>query len=168
MEDMHKDHVETNLLYFKIYWNSINTTDYHTLHIQTHPVITQFLQPEAEQLLLFRILLASVVLTTFFLNVQTRVHGGCRLQSNKKYRYEIEILKCSSNVRHIWRWILTPCTQCSWRWSQFRIQFLIHVVCLKGFSQSKCKCQEICCTGPNFSPSPPSSSSLQRLTDERD
>ena len=24
--------------------------------------------------------------------------------------------------------ILTPCTQCSWRWSQFRIQFLIHGV----------------------------------------
>ena len=39
-------------------------TVYHTLHIQTHPVITQFLQQEAEQLLLFRILLASVVLTS--------------------------------------------------------------------------------------------------------
>ena len=42
-------------------------TVYHTLHAQTHPVITQLLQPEAEILLLFRILLASVVLTTFFL-----------------------------------------------------------------------------------------------------
>ena len=42
-------------------------TDYHTLHIQTHPLITQFLQPEAEQLLHFRILLVSVVLTTSFL-----------------------------------------------------------------------------------------------------
>ena len=55
---MDKNHVETN---------SRNTTVYRTLHIQTHPVITQFLQPEAEQLLLFRILLASVVLTTPFL-----------------------------------------------------------------------------------------------------
>ena len=63
---MDKDHVETNLLYFKINLNSRNTTVYHALHIQRHPVITQFLQPEAEQLLLFRILLASVVLTTFF------------------------------------------------------------------------------------------------------
>ena len=35
-----------------------------TLHIRTHPVITQYLQPEAEQLLLFRNLLASVVLIT--------------------------------------------------------------------------------------------------------
>ena len=43
-------------------------TVYHTLHnIQTHPVITQFLQPKAEQLLLFHILLASVVLTISFL-----------------------------------------------------------------------------------------------------
>ena len=42
-------------------------TVYHTLHIQTHPVITQFLHQEAEQLLLFRILLASFVLTTSFL-----------------------------------------------------------------------------------------------------
>ena len=32
-----------------------------------HPVITEFLQPEAEQLLLFRILLASFVLITSFL-----------------------------------------------------------------------------------------------------
>ena len=54
MEAMDKDHVE----------NSRNTTVYHTLHIQTHPVITQFLQPEAEQLLLFCILLASFVLST--------------------------------------------------------------------------------------------------------
>ena len=86
--------------------------------------ITQFLQPEAEQLLLFRILLASDVLTTSFL----KCSAACswQLQSNKKYRYEIEILKCSSNVRHIWHKILTPCTQCSWRWSQFRIQYLIH------------------------------------------
>ena len=67
MKAMDKDHVETNLLYFKIYGNSRNTTVYHTLHVQTRPVIAQFLQPEAEQLLLFRILLASDVLTTFFL-----------------------------------------------------------------------------------------------------
>ena len=64
---MVKDHVETNLLYFKIYLNSRNTTVYHTMHIQTHPVIIQFLQPVAEKLLIFRILVASVVLTTSFL-----------------------------------------------------------------------------------------------------
>ena len=74
-------------------------TVYHTLHIQTHPVITQFLQPEAEQLLLFLFYLHPSYLKLPFLNLQPRVHGGCRLQSNKKYGYEIEILKCSSNVR---------------------------------------------------------------------
>ena len=78
-------------------------TVYHTLHIQTHRVITQFLQPEAEQLLLSVFYLHPSYLQLPFLNVQSRVHGGCRLQSNKKYRYEIEILKCSSNVRHMWR-----------------------------------------------------------------
>ena len=126
---MDKDHVETNLLYFKVYWNSRNTTVYHTLHIQTHPVITQFLQPEAEQLLLFRILLASVVLTTSFL--KHSVTCSWRLQLNK-YRYESEILKCSSNVHHTWHKILTPCTQCSWRWLQFRIQFFIHGTTLRS------------------------------------
>ena len=88
-------------------------TVYHTLHIQTHPVITQFLQQEAEQLLLFRILLASVVLTSS--SIKRSATCSWRLQSNKKYRYEIEILKRSSNVRHMWRKILTLCTQCSWR-----------------------------------------------------
>ena len=29
---------------------------------------------------------------------------------------------------------LTPCTQCSWRWSQFRIQFLIHASTVAFFS----------------------------------
>ena len=67
MEAMDKDHVNTNLLYFNIDSNTRNTTVHHTFHIQTHPVITQFLQPEAEILLLFRILLASIVLTSFFL-----------------------------------------------------------------------------------------------------
>ena len=71
-------------------------TVYHTLHIQTHPVITQFLQPEAEQLLLYRILLASVVLTSSFAKLSAM------------YRYEIEILLCTSNVHHKWRKILTP------------------------------------------------------------
>ena len=44
---------------------------YHTLHIQAHPVFTQFLQPEAEQLLLFCILFASVILTTSFVKRST-------------------------------------------------------------------------------------------------
>ena len=127
MEAIDKDHVETSLLYFKIYWNSRNTTVYHTLQ-QTHYVITQFLQPEAEQLLLFRILLASVVLTTFFLKRSAACSWQLQAAIEQKYWYKIEILKCSSNVRHIWGKILTPCTHCSWRWSQFRIQFLIHVM----------------------------------------
>ena len=92
----------------------------------------KFLQLEAEKLVLFRIYLHPSYLQLPSLNVQPRVHGGCRLQSNKKYRYEIEILKCSSNVRHIWRKILTPCTQCSCRWSQFRIQFLFLRAMLLG------------------------------------
>ena len=85
MEAMDKDHVEINLLYFKIYCISRNTTVYHTLHIiQTHPVITQFLQPEAEQLLLSRILLASVVLTTSF--VKRSAACSWRLQGCNRTR----------------------------------------------------------------------------------
>ena len=72
---------------------------YHTLHMQIHPVITQFLQPEAEQLLLFRILLASVVLRYLqlsFLNVQPRtlaVTGFNQTRSiDKKSRFYYVVL----------------------------------------------------------------------------
>ena len=100
---MDKDYVETNLLYFKIHRDSRNTTVYHTLHTQTHPVITQFLQPEAEKLILFRILLAPVVLTTFFLKRSAACSWRLQFEIEQKYRYENEILKCRSNVLHMWR-----------------------------------------------------------------
>ena len=55
------------LMYYILKYIEIPEIRLFIVHcIYKHPVTTQFLQPEAEQLLLFRILLASDVLTTSF------------------------------------------------------------------------------------------------------
>ena len=56
------------LIYYILKYIEILEIRLFIIHcIYKHPVITQFLQPEGEQLLLFLILLATVVLTTSFL-----------------------------------------------------------------------------------------------------
>ena len=59
----------------------------YIVYIQTHPVITQFLQPEAEQLLLFRILLASIVLTSSFV----KRSATCSWQLQVAIKQEVSI-----------------------------------------------------------------------------
>ena len=59
------------IIYFTIFQNILKFQKCDRLsyieYTNMYPVISQFLQPEAEQLLLFRILLATVVLRTYFL-----------------------------------------------------------------------------------------------------
>ena len=73
-------------------WFPWSMVAFRSVHlVQTHPVITQLLQPEAEQSFLFRILLASFVHITSFLKRSATCSWRFKLQSNKKYRYGIEI-----------------------------------------------------------------------------
>ena len=94
-----------NRNYFTIFQNILKFHKYDCLsyiaYTNSHPVITQFLQPEAKQLLLFRILLASVVrgiYLDFSSNFQPRVHGGWNITKSIYTKSRFYYVVCSPHT----------------------------------------------------------------------